>query len=133
MTPPRLALVILGVADVVRSARFYAAAFGWTQTVDASPHYAEFVLPGGTTGLGLYRRADFAGTCGAAPAEIPTGGVAPSELYVRVEDVDAASAALVAAGARALSPRARRGWGDDAAYFADPDGHVVAVSRPSHD
>src|SRR5207244_3574714 len=40
-----------------------------------------------------------------------------------------ATASLVAAGARPLSPRAPRVWGDEAAYFADPDGHVVAVSR----
>jgi hypothetical protein len=29
----------------------------------------------------------------------------------------------------AAQPRAERGWGDEAAYFADPDGNVVAVAR----
>jgi uncharacterized glyoxalase superfamily protein PhnB len=37
---------------------------------------------------------------------------------------------LTAAGARVLSPVAPRDWGDDAAYFADPDGNVIVVARP---
>ena len=28
-----------------------------------------------------------------------------------------------------LSPLAPRDWGDEAAYFADPDGVVIAVAR----
>jgi hypothetical protein len=28
-----------------------------------------------------------------------------------------------------LSPLALRDWGDEAAYFSDPDGHVVVVAR----
>lgn len=135
MTDPRgrLALTILAVEDVVRSARFYAEAFGWRQTVDASPWYAEFVLPGGGTGLGLYRRQDFAATSGGDVVPVGAGRVAPAELYVRVDELDGAIAALVAAGARPLSPRALRNWGDEAAYFADPDGNIVAVSRPADD
>ncbi len=35
----------------------------------------------------------------------------------------------IAAGARELSPLAPRDWGDEAAYFADPDGNVLAVAR----
>jgi catechol-2,3-dioxygenase len=35
---------------------------------------------------------------------------------------------LECAGARRLSPRQQRGWGDEAAYFADPDGNVFAVA-----
>jgi catechol 2,3-dioxygenase-like lactoylglutathione lyase family enzyme len=28
------------------------------------------------------------------------------------------------------APAAPREWGDDAAYLADPDGHVIAIARP---
>ena len=125
---PHLALTILAVADVARAARFYAAAFGWKQTFDGSPHYAEFMLGNGT-GIGLYVHRGFAGQVGADVAELPPGTVTGTELYVRVDDLDSAIAALVAAGARPLSPRARRVWGEEAAYFADPDGHVVAVAK----
>ncbi len=34
-----------------------------------------------------------------------------------------------AAGGREVSPLASRPWGDRAAYFADPDGHVLAVAE----
>jgi uncharacterized glyoxalase superfamily protein PhnB len=37
---------------------------------------------------------------------------------------------LHSAGARALSPLGPRDWGDEAAYFADPDGNVLVVARP---
>jgi len=37
---------------------------------------------------------------------------------------------LEAAGARLLSAAAPRDWGDEAAYFADPDGNVLVVARP---
>lgn len=125
----RLAITILAVADVRRSVAFYVAAFGWSVAADAAPAYAELELPGGAR-IGLYVRGGFARTAGAAPADVPAGCVGPAEIYLRVEDLDGAIAALVAAGARPLSPRAPREWGDEAAYFADPDGHVVAVSMP---
>ena len=51
-------------------------------------------------------------------------------LYLRVDDLPAAVDALEAAGARLLSAAAPRDWGDEAAYFADPDGNVLVVARP---
>jgi len=50
-------------------------------------------------------------------------------VYVRVEDVDATAAQLEEAGGRALSPLEERAWGERAAWFADPDGNVVAVAQ----
>jgi uncharacterized glyoxalase superfamily protein PhnB len=47
---------------------------------------------------------------------------------VRVNDLDATLERLGEVGARRLSPRRQRGWGDEAAYFADPDGNVFAVA-----
>jgi len=47
---------------------------------------------------------------------------------VRVDDLEGTIERLRDAGARPLSPRADRNWGDEAAYFADPDGNVVAVA-----
>ena len=127
--PAELRLVVLAVDDVTRAVAFYAAALGWRQTVDAAPHYAEFELPGGGTGVGLYQRGGFARTAGAPPAEVPAGAVAPAELYVRGAYPPPPRAKLTAAGAPPLSPRSLRDWGDEAAYFADPDGNVVAVAR----
>jgi uncharacterized glyoxalase superfamily protein PhnB len=50
-----------------------------------------------------------------------------------VGDVKEAMDSLRGAGAKALSPLAKRGWGHEAAYFADPDGNIVAVAQPASD
>lgn len=131
----RIAIVLFAVDDIARAARFYAAALGWTQTVDVPGVFAQVAPPsdGADTGepvsLGLYSRSGFAQSAGAPPIPAPPpGSVAATELYVAVDDLDAAIAALLAAGATPLSPRAHRSWGDEAAYFRDPDGNVVAVA-----
>jgi len=120
--------VILAVADLPRALAFYRTAFGWRQTVDV-PVYAEFEVPGGMR-LGLYRREAFAANTGRVPFRVPSGELAPTELYFHPEDLPAAIARAAAAGAKALSPLARRDWGDEAAYFADPDGNVLVLARP---
>jgi predicted enzyme related to lactoylglutathione lyase len=125
----RLSLVVLAVDDVVRSVRFYQDAFGWPQAVDAGI-YAELELPDGMQ-LGLYARAGFVRNTGEPAAAMPPHGTTSTELYLRVDDLDAASDALVRGGARCLSPAAPRSWGDRAAYFADPDGNVVVVATPA--
>ena len=58
------------------------------------------------------------------------GDVSPAYLYVRVPDVRAAIAKLDEA-ARPLAPLASRSWGEEAAWFADADGNVVAVAQTS--
>jgi catechol 2,3-dioxygenase-like lactoylglutathione lyase family enzyme len=122
-------LTILAVDDVARATAFYRDAFGWPETV-AVPIYAELALPGGMR-LGLYARDGFARNTGRAPARVPAGHLTATELYLHVDDLDGAIGRLRAAGAAELSPRARRDWGDDAAYFADPDGNVVVVATPA--
>ncbi len=133
MKPPRLQLVLLAVDDLPRAAAFYDAAFGWEIGVDLSV-YREYRLPG-STGVSLYARSGFAFNTGITPSSVPEGATTSSELYLSVDDLDAACARLKAAGARELSPPADRSWGDRAAYFADPDGNVIAVAveLPGHD
>jgi lactoylglutathione lyase len=121
-------LTILAVADLERSVRFYGAAFDWPARVE-TPVYVELELPGGR-GLGLYAREGFARNTNRMPAEVPSDGIAGTELYFHCDDLSAAVSALEEAGARLLSPRAPRGWGDEAAYFADPDGNVLVVAAP---
>jgi uncharacterized glyoxalase superfamily protein PhnB len=60
---------------------------------------------------------------------VPDDAVAPAYLYVRVDDAVEVAARLEAAGARPLSPLIDRSWGERAAWFADPDGNVVAVAQ----
>lgn len=79
--------------------------------------------------LSLYKRDSFAQNIGKLPFAAPAGELSSTELYVCVEDLDNIIQKLRAAGATELSPRAPRPWGDEAAYFADPDRNVLAVAR----
>lgn len=67
---------------------------------------------------------------GNLPAPETANGIPRCELYLRVDDIEAYSARVVKAGGRPVSAAADRDWGDRVAYFADPDGHVIALARP---
>jgi predicted enzyme related to lactoylglutathione lyase len=128
---PRHALTIFAVSDLERCHRFYREAFGWPARVQVAA-YVELELPDGR-GLGLYRRDAFAGNTGRPPGQLAPGELTGTELYLLCADLDRAIARLETAGARALSRRAARPWGDEAAYFADPEGNVLVVARPCAD
>jgi predicted enzyme related to lactoylglutathione lyase len=119
--------LVLAVAEVDRAHAFYREVFGWTSHLEWPGEYTELVVSDEDR-LGLYRRDGYAESAGAEPVEL-NGHVSTAYLYVRVDDLDETIERLGRAGARKLSPRSRRGWGEEAAYFADPDGNVVAVAR----
>lgn len=125
---PALAVLVLAVPDAHSAARFYEAAFGWSVTV-REPSYVEFSLPN-TMRLGLYKKEGFALHTTRAPATIPEGALSATELYIHVEDLEVAMTKLLTAGARQLAPVQTKDWGDDAAYFADPFGNVIALAQP---
>jgi catechol 2,3-dioxygenase-like lactoylglutathione lyase family enzyme len=120
--------LVLAVADVELAVRFYGEALGWAPRLRQEDVYAELELPDGGV-LGLYRRDGFERSAGVRVAEPGPGEHVGAELYVRVDDLDAAVERLDRAGATPLSGRSPRGWGDEAAYFGTPDGHVVAVAK----
>ncbi len=122
-----LSLVILAVRDLGRSRRFYDEAFGWEVAVDV-PVYVEYRLPSGMR-VGLYERTAFGRNTGRPPFAAPPGDLAPTELYLSTGDPEDAIRRLQAAGAEFLSPYSLRDWGDEAAYYADPDGNVIVVAR----
>ena len=120
--------VIFAVRDVERARGFYQSVFDWPRNERID--YREYVAlhaPDGT--LGLCERETYAELTEATPVAPRDAAVSPAYLYVRVPDVRTTIEKLDEAGARALAPLARRSWGDDAAWFADPDGNVVAVAQ----
>jgi uncharacterized protein len=123
----RHVLTILAVPELARSLRFYQAAFAWAKLVQ-TPAYVE--LDAGGHRFGLYQREGFARNVSRDPIRVPDGQLAPTEIYLQVDDLGRAIAQLRAAGAIELSPAQPRDWGDEAAYFADPDGNVIVVARP---
>ena len=129
LASPKLVLIILAVRDLARAVAFYREVFGWPVLVEV-PVYVEMEMPGGQR-VGLYHHEGFARNTGlraACPSEEHT---ASTELYFYAEDPAATIKRLERAGARLLSPLGPRPWGDDAAYFSDPEGNVLVVARPS--
>ncbi|MCP4871200.1 MAG: glyoxalase [Proteobacteria bacterium] len=122
-------MFILFIRDQVASAAFYRTVLGTEPRLDV-PGMTEFALGSGAV-LGLMPEA---GISRLLDGQVDPAAGAPhprAELYLRVDEPEACVARALSAGAGELSPMARRGWGDDAAYVADLDGHVIAFARPA--
>ncbi len=117
--------VVLIVEDLDRALAFYTGVLG-LPLGHRSGDFAQ--LATGATRLALYTRPAMERTLGTAlspaPAEAPG-----FEIGFKVEDVDAAYAELVAAGAVAATPPTTRPWGQRTAYLRDPDGHLVELAQ----
>jgi predicted enzyme related to lactoylglutathione lyase len=117
----RLAFVALRVRDLDASARFYRDAFGIP------------LRPAGGSGEEVHR--EYSWTDGAylhfalfpARPGAETRGV---ELAFFVDDLDAAHAQAVSAGAEVESEPRAEPWGRTAGY-RDPDGNLVALTERS--
>jgi steroid delta-isomerase-like uncharacterized protein len=115
----RLRQTLLAVADLPRALRFYRAAFDWTPVVERKG-YAELGLAGGAR-LALTERAEVT----PAPGD-KAGG---AELILDVDDVQAATHRLVAAGARVIGSIGGTGTPDERATVADPWGNQLVLTR----
>ncbi len=120
MTPQRVTLITLGVADIDRSKAFYAA-LGWTPA-KAQPGVVFYQMNGLV--LGLFGKADLAKDQGRPDAELGTGAMTLAQNFTSEAEVDAAYQTAIAAGAAPLKAPEKVFWGGYSGYFADPDGHV---------
>lgn len=121
-------LFILYVAEQQRSRDFYRAVLQSEPILDV-PGMTEFRLNDSAI-LGLMPEAGIARIIGSEPDPASGNGIPRAELYLPVDDVEAALGRLLAAGGKLLSAPAARNWGDHAGYGMDPDGHVIAFARP---
>jgi lactoylglutathione lyase len=118
---------ILYVQDQPRSRDLYRVLLDREPVLDA-PGMTEFDLGG--CKLGLMPASGIARIITPALPHPDAGhGVPRCELYLRVDDLAAAIARAVTASLAVVSPATDRDWGDRVAYFADPDGHVIALAR----
>lgn len=114
-------LINIDVDDLPRAERFYTAAFGLRPGRRFGDDALE--LLGGTAPVYLLAKA-------AGSAAVPDGGATrdyarhwtPVHLDIVVEDLDAALARALAAGARLERQVAQQRWGR-LALLADPFGH----------
>lgn len=126
----RLGYTIVYVADPVRSLDFFERAFGLARRfLHESGAYGE--LDTGPTTLGFARHATARENLGgdylaADTSRRPLG----MEIGLLAEDVEAACARAVAAGAVLLKEPTVKPWGQTVAYLRCPDGTLVEVCTP---
>jgi len=125
MKAQRITLVTLGVADLERAKAFYAA-LGWTPD-DVTPGAAFYDLGG--MRMGLFGLADLAKDQGRPGTALGTGAITLAQNFPSPEQVDAAFARALAAGATPLKAPESVFWGGYSGYFADPDGHVWELAH----
>jgi len=121
---PRISLVSLGVDDLARAKRFYAA-LGWHgQEVQETV----FVQAGGL-GLVLWGREKLAADSGlSADGPRGFGGIVLAHNVRTRPEVDAIVVAAREAGATITRPAATTFYGGYAAAFTDPDGHPWEIA-----
>lgn len=127
--PPRLSVVTLGARDLPRLRQFYAG-LGWPEVTGSDDSWTGFLL-GGVL-LALYPLDELAAE--AAPDLPAPAGFSGITLACNVdggEQVDAAFAAAVAAGAQPIAEPATREWGGRSAYVADPEGNRWEIAWAS--
>jgi uncharacterized protein len=124
MTPQRITVITLGVADLDRALGFYAA-LGW-QPDERAEGVAFFDLVG--MKLALFGLDDLAADQGRPGAALGTGAITLAQNFPNRAGVDAAYARALAAGAIPLKAPEPVFWGGYSGYYADPDGHVWEVA-----
>lgn len=125
MTPQRVTLITLGVADLAAARAFYGR-LGWAEHGASQPGVAFYQMHG--TVLALFGRDDLAADQGRAGAKLGTGAATIAQNFRTEAEVDAAFAAALAAGGTALKAPEKVFWGGYSGYWADPDGHVWEVA-----
>jgi uncharacterized protein len=120
MTPQRVTLITLGVADLERARAFYAA-LGWV-AADETPGVSFYQMHGVV--LGLFPLSELAKDQGRPNAALGTGAMTLAQNFSTGAEVDAAYAHALACGATPLKPPEKVFWGGYSGYYADPDGHV---------
>ena len=124
MTPQRVSLITLGVADLDKSTAFYEA-LGWTPK-EQLPEVRFYQINGMV--LGLYGLDALAKDQGRPDARLGFGGMTLGQNFATEAEVDAALALALSAGATLLKAPEKVFWGGYSGYYADLDGHVWEIS-----
>lgn len=120
MKTQRVTLITLGVDDLGRAKAFYGA-LGWSPAEEQEG--VAFYQMNGLL-LGLFGKEALAEDQGRPGTALGTGAMTLAQNFPTEAEVDAAYAAALAAGAKALKRPEKVFWGGYSGYYADPDGHV---------
>lgn len=125
MTPQRVSLITLGVADLAVSRKFYGD-LGWTPKDEVPGQVIFYQLHGSV--LGLFGIGPLAEDQGRPDAQLGTGAITLAQNFATEAEVDAAYAKALSVGATALKAPEKVFWGGYSGYYADPDGHPWEVA-----
>jgi predicted enzyme related to lactoylglutathione lyase len=117
------------VPDVKRTAEFWERAFGVKPRPMDSPMYRELETGGHTLAFAAQSYVKDMLPGGFRP---PQNDEAPPpfEVALTTDDVAAAQAKAVAAGARHVMAPTKKPWGQTVAYVRDLDGNLVEICTP---
>jgi uncharacterized glyoxalase superfamily protein PhnB len=120
--------IILYVKDQKRSRDFYSAIFQKQPGLDV-PGMTEFMLTENVK-LGLMPESRIAKILsGKTPHPSEGNGIPRCELYLHIDNIEAAFNLAIKAGAKEINPIQERDWGDTVGYLTDYDGHVIAFAK----
>ncbi len=126
MTPQRITMVTLAVADLTLSRKFYAD-LGWHETEGGNDTIAFYKTAGQF--FALYSKDALIKDLGMPIHERSTGMVTLATNYNSPKEVDRAFADAVAAGAIVVTEPKEVFWGGYSGNFTDPDGHLWEVAH----
>ena len=117
--PGTLRHFAINADDVQRAKRFYEDVFGWTFTPWGPPDFYQTRDAGPHVFGALQKRREL------APGVVMRG----FETTMGVDDIDAAAAAVEAAGGRILMPPYRIEGVGELIYFQDTEGNVIGAMQ----
>ncbi len=126
MTPQRITMITLAVADLERSRAFYSA-LGWVEAEGGQDTIAFYKIAGQF--FALYDKNALTKDLGLPIHERSTGTITLATNYNSPKDVDQAFTDAIAAGAIAITKPNKVFWGGYSGNFADPDGHLWEVAH----
>ena len=120
-----ISFITLGVADLARSRRYYAA-MGLCEHERSCESIVFFDLAGVI--FALYERNALAEDAGVLPSEqCDRCAVTISQNVGSAEEVERILACAAKAGGRITQQASEPPWGGVRGYFADPDGHLWEI------
>ena len=123
---PQINSILIGVADMARSKKFYAEGLGCPVDKDYG-HFVTFKLGDGSAELGMYPREALAADAGVSSEGSGFGGITLHYLVKSTERVDEVMGQAERAGAKIVRPAQKAQWGYFG-WFADLDGHLWKVA-----
>jgi uncharacterized protein len=125
--PLQMNAVMLGVADLGRSKKFYAEGLGCAIDKDF-PSFVSVSLGDGSPDLALYERDAAAQDAGISAEGSGFTGISFHYIVDTRDAVDEVMNSAIAAGAGVVRAAGAAQWGGYYGYFSDPDGYLWKIT-----